>query len=253
MDLGNTGRNIAAQNALDKKNQLQHTMDNANQAGSAYNSWQQLNTVDPNSTVQMPMTPIEAQTGIYRPNFETMRDRTTGQLRDIYKQNPFAGEAGQRLRTEGLSTGPSAWSQMAMQQQHLAEQTGRDQAMQQGQQAGSQAMADLARSGGLSSGARARIAMQSARQGLMGQQGVSRQGIEQRAGINTQDQQRRQALLGQVADAESKSQAANVGLQATDIQNKGIFDLARYKEQMGAYGAQQSANAQRDAASGGKK
>jgi hypothetical protein len=87
----------------------------------------------------------------------------------------------------------------------------------------------------------------------MAQQGVSRQGIENRAGINTTDMQRRQQLLGQVAGAEGNDQAANIGRQQQDLMAKGAFDLANYKEQMAAYGAEQSANAQRAAAGAGKK
>lgn len=220
-----------------------------------YQNYLTQTSVNPNgdSVIRGPLSNIERASGVYRPGFETLRDRTTGQLRDIYKQDPFAGEAGQKLKAEALSTGPSTWANMATQKQGLEEQTGRDAAMRQAMQTSGMAQSQLARTGGISSGARARAAQQGAKDALMAQQGVSRQGITQRADIGMQDAARRQQLLGQVTDAEKQAQAANVGATMGDVTQKSAFDLSSYKDQMAAYGAKKSAEAQAAAAGGGKK
>jgi hypothetical protein len=229
----------AKQRAMQDKNYKQYL--SANQVGPA------------GQQIKGSLSDIERESGVFRPGFETMRNRKTGELLDVYKQNPFAGPAGKMLQKEALSKGPSAWANMALKQQGLEEQGGRDAALQQAMQASGMAQADLARTGGISSGARGRLAAQSARDALLAQQGVSRQGMLSRAGINTEDMARRQGLLGQVAGAEAGAQGANVGATMQDLLNKGQFDINLYKEQMGAYGAKKAAQAQAAAAGGGGK
>ena len=126
-------------------------------------------------------------------------------------------------------------------------------AARQAQQGMSQAASSLARTGGLGGGARTRMAMQGAKDLMLQGQGISRQGMSDRLGISSQDEQTRQGLLGQVAGTELQGQQTNLGTLGTDITRKAAFDANRYNQQMGAWGAKQTADAQRAAGSGGGK
>lgn len=199
---------------------------------------------------------FERQAGVNPPGYEGLRDRTTGKLLDQYKINPFAGEASQKLRQEALSTGPSDFAKGQLGQQGFEEGQARNAAGLQQQTAQSNAQSQLARMGGLGGGARTSLARSGARDALMAGQNVGAQGVLARYGINNQDMQRRQTLLGQNADVERASDLQNLNTTTGDIQNRGLFDSNRYNQQMQAWAAKQSGDATIAAAKksgGGKK
>lgn len=195
----------------------------------------------------------ERKAGVTAPGFEGLRDVKTGELLSQYKSDPYAGEALQKLKAQAFAEGASPWAQMQMQKQALEQSQAKDQAAQAQAQGIAQAQANLMRQGGLSSGARTRMAMMGAKDLARSQQDVARQGIQQRLGIEEQDINRKTDLLKKFGDAESAASEANIGRTTGDISRGTEFDMNRYKEQMAAYGAQQTAAAQRAAAGAGGK
>lgn len=218
---------------------------NAKQLADAQNQVKTLNDLYTNRPgyVSLTQTDAEKNAGVMPPGFEGTRDSRTGQLLDQYKIDPFSGQASQKLYQEAMGTGPSEWAKSALGQQGFEEQQARGNAALQGQQAQSQAQSQLARLGGLGGGARTSLARSGARDQLMAAQGVGAQGIESRYGINQQDMQRRQGLLGTSADVERQAQLQNLGTTMQDVTGRAAFDANRYNQQMQAYGAKEQARA----------
>lgn len=195
----------------------------------------------------------EKKAGVMPPGWKGMSDVGTGELLDRYKINPFAGEASQKLRTQALSTGPSDYANSLLDKQKFEESQARGTVGLQTQQANSNAMSNLARTGGLGGGARTSLARSSARDALMANQNVGAQGALQRYGINSDDMKQRQDLLGKTADVERQGDLQNIQQSTTDLGARAQFDANRYNQQMSAWAAKQSADATRAAGGGGGK
>lgn len=146
--------------------------------------------------------------------------------------------------------GTSAWEQMAMNKQALEQQKAAQGAIESGQARSAEARGQLARRGGLSSGARERLAKGSMKDILMAQQGVGQAGQAARADIGLQGEQQRLAALGQLPGMEASRRGEETSAQQFNIQNalaqKAAEEQARileYQEKMKAYAAAQQANA----------
>lgn len=189
---------------------------------------------------------------ILSPQFESYRDKD-GNLKDMYKYDPTKSEAFSQLRTQALSTAPSTWANMQTQKQKMEQQDLTDQANKQSLQAMNQANSMLARTGGLSSGAAGLAARANSRNMMLQNQQIARGGMSDRLGISQADEDRRQQLLGQVADTETAGQQYNLGNLMGDVNRKSEFDLSRYKEQMATLGADKTAAAQQAAAAQTRK
>lgn len=196
---------------------------------------------------------FERQAGVTPPGYEGTRDVKTGKLLSDYKIDPYSGEATQLLKKQAFSEGLSPWAEQQLKSQKLMQQDQAGLAGRQAMQAQRGAQQQLATSGGLRGGAAALLARQGQRDLLNAQQGISRGGMGQRLGIEQQDLEKKQALLGGFSDKESGAQQANIGQATGDINRKAMFDMERYKQQMQAWGAKQSADATRSAGGGGKK
>jgi hypothetical protein len=131
-----------------------------------------------------------------------------------------------------------------MQRLEQAKATG--QAGLQQQTAMSQARAGLARMGGLGGGARTSLARSGARDQFAALQGIGQQGQAARLG-------RRSELLGQTADLERQGDVNTQQQYMKDLEAKARFEANRYNQQMGAWGARETANATRGAGGGGGK
>lgn len=195
----------------------------------------------------------EQKAGVNPPGYEGTRDVKTGQLLDQYKTNPYGGEALQALKQQAFAEGMSPWAQAQMKSQALQQQDAKSQAMRQQMTAQSGAQSQIARSGGLTGGASALLVRQGARDLLNSQQGISRAGMGQRLGIEQQDIDRKNQLLGTFGDLENQANQSNLNQATGDINRKAMFDMERYRQQMQAWGAQQSADATRAAGGGGGK
>lgn len=202
------------------------------------------------------LSDMELQAGITPPGYESYRNAAGTGLKDQFKYDPNQSGAFAAQKNRAMSNAPSAWANIQTQQQQLEQQNQMDQAAKQNQQGQSMAAASLARVGGLGGGARTRMAMQGAKDLMLQKQAVGRQGMADRLGIASQDETTRQGLLKSVADTELAGQEKNLGLLTGDVTNKAQFDANRYNQQMQAWGANKSANAQvasANASKGSKK
>ena len=195
----------------------------------------------------------ERAAGVSVPGYEGVRDVMTGDLLDQYRSDPYQGEALQKLKEQAFAEGDSPWAKMQLEKQGLEEGDLRDQASKSQAQAMAQAQSQMMRQGGLSGGARERMASQGAKDMMLARQGAARQGMMDRLNIQDQDMGRKTDLLKSFGDAESASNQQNIARTMGDVEKSTMFDLERYKQQMAAYGAKESAEAQRAAAGGGGK
>lgn len=180
----------------------------------------------------------EKKAGVSPVSFEGMRDLKTGELLADYKFDPYAGEAVQALKGEAFGTSKdSPWLKL----QREREMQGMDQAAKAGLQGMSQAQAQLAMTGGISGGARERMARMGAKDLMLAKQGITREGTQARLG-------RQGELLGSFADLERQAQSANIDTRKQALAAQAEFDANRYNQQMSAYGAKQAADAQRASA-----
>jgi hypothetical protein len=162
----------------------------------------------------------------------------------------------------------SAWAKMATDKQGLEESAARGMAAQQGAGAQAQARGALAMRGGLSGGARERLAAQGATDQLMAGQKVGAEGRMARANIALQDEQKRMQALGALPGMEiqaldpafkelsawqtmAQNEQAN-SLTADKYNLENVFqdrrakeedEFRKYQEEMKKYAADRTGNA----------
>ncbi|MNJ94790.1 hypothetical protein D3C87_124930 [compost metagenome] len=162
----------------------------------------------------------------------------------------------------------SPWASMMLQKQEQEQLAALDNAAQMQASGYNQALSTLAQTGGVSGGARERMARSSANSGMLGRQAALRDGTLDRMNIGLQDETNRMDQLGNLqgmqntqADIKFKNQEKQLGIDQTNLNNrlgevdkKRMYDLDSWKQQMQTWGANKSADAQAKAAgSGGKK
>lgn len=211
---------------------------------------------------------IEVRSGIKRPEVTSLLG-ANGMLKDQYRLNAGADvtantQAIEELRKRGLSQGPSEYANILMGKQALEEQNALGKSAQASRSASSSAFSDLARKGGLSSGARERLASMGQQSEARGTQDVLRGGMTDRLNITAGDEQQKLGILQNLPQMELGY--ADLGLKNRDyktnvdklniagaLQEVGRQDTAKfsdYAERMKAYGAEKTAQAQANA---GKK
>lgn len=202
--------------------------------------------------------------------FNSLIDPATGLLQSKYQLQAGAdvtahSAAADKIRQMSMQAGPSDWAQSAYAKQGLGETDQMNAARNQSAGAQAQSLNALMMQGGLSSGARERIGNQSDRAQLMASQNVGRQGQLDRAGIDVQDQTNKNQYLNQAAgydyqDAGLAQQnriydnginQANITAAIGEVGNQRAFDQNQYNQQMQAWAANKSADAQKNASSGG--
>lgn len=202
---------------------------------------------------QSTQTSFEKQAGVDAPQYYSSLD-SSGNLKTPFQVDPTKSAAFQQMSGIASSSALSPWAQMQMDSNTNATSQQRDQLNAQTQGSNDSAMQNLmVAGGGANSGARAFLAAQGAKQGIQGNQNIGFQSQQNALGIQQADAQNKQQLLGQVANTETGAQAANSASGLQDMSNANQFAANRYSQQMQAWGAQQSADAQRAAAGGGKK
>jgi hypothetical protein len=203
-----------------------------------------------------------------RPEWQSIIDNTTGQLDSKYQLNvsaldPTQWEGYSKYRQEALRTGPSAWANLALQQQAAEEAKARDAAARQSLSSLTQGYSQLASRGGLSGGARAQLALQGNRNMLLAGQDVGRTAMLNRLGISKDDESNRVAQLGQLTNYETdigkynktlegKQKEFNLNNVLREIEGRRGFDLDLYKERMRDLAATRQADATRNSGGGGK-
>lgn len=238
---------------LDKKKQMSQQQLQANQSLNLARTQAMLNAS--NEAIaghgQMP-SKQEVSAGIVAPGYAGLRDEN-GNLKNQFTIDPYQGQAMKNLKEQAFSEGPSPWANIQLKQQQLEQQNAQGQVGRQAMAAQSGAASQLARTAGMTGGAAALLARQGQRDLMNAQQGVSRQGIQSRVGIQAQDIQRKNDLMSNLGNVENAAQVANVNAVSGDVKNQGQFDLERYRQQMQAWGAKKTADAQAAAGGGGKK
>lgn len=161
------------------------------------------------------------------------------------------------LRSRALSTDSSPWAKLAEQKQQLDQSGAMDQAAAQSAGQSAQALDSLAQNGGLSEGARERIATAGARSGMFANQQIARQGMGDRLGIKLQDEQQKANMLSALPGQELAAlepdfrnrqyqqavEGTNINAALNEIQQKRAADLDKYNAEMSAWGAARTANA----------
>lgn len=123
------------------------------------------------------------------------------------------------LQQEAMRTGPSAWANLATQQQSLEEQNLRDAAARQALSGSAQARAALAMRGGLSGGAAERLARTGQSDLIRARQEVGRQGVGARAQIGLKDEEKRMQTAQLIPGMQA--QRFNTEMQKLDAWNRG--------------------------------
>lgn len=140
---------------------------------------------------------------------------------------------------EALRQGPSAWAGMTNNMANLKEADARERGA--GEVAGqtAQSRSQLAAQGGLTSGARERIAEGGAKNYMAMSQDLARQGLSNETQVGVQDEQNRMSNLGNFASMEG-----------TKGQNAADYAMRQYEAKVKGWAANEQANATADA---GKK
>lgn len=201
------------------------------------------------------------------PEMLSFIDPNTGLMRESYQYEPekidlSKLEGFQALRKRVLTEGPSAWAQMMLEKQKIEEAQARDDAAKQAMSASQQASAELAMRGGMTSGARERLAGGGGKNLMMARQGVARAGELSRSSTLTEDERQRMSLLPGFAEGE-----ANLNKYNVDVGNKAAtwnieqalkeqdamraWEQEKYKEQMAKWAAERQAQATERAGGGG--
>lgn len=207
-----------------------------------------------------------------RPTFQSQLDPATGMLKDQYRIGAFKpielDRTGlNKFRQEALRDGPSAWANMQMDALRNLESQQMDQMAdsERGQMA--QAMDMMSEQGGLSSGARERMAMGGVRDNLLSRQRLRQDMGNRGMQIKIQDEQNRINQLGQLPgmelaalEPEFKNRQFEADQRQFDIrnalgevQNQRNDDMEGWKTNMQTWAANRTADAQAKAARKGGK
>lgn len=187
------------------------------------------------------------QYGMARPGTTLLRD-SSGNLDPRFAQS--LGTSYQALQDKALTQGDTEAARLAREQQGIMTEADRDNLRKMQDTGVAQGMRNLAMRGGASTGSRERLMRDANRQGLRGFQGIGRENRLANLQISQQDEAMKNQLLGQVGGAEQMIQDANTKMLAADIaqQNQALQNF--YKEDMSAFGAKETAKAQRSASGG---
>src|SRR3990167_80692 len=122
-------------------------------------------------------------------------------------------EGYQKYKEQALSDDASPWAKLMEQKLAQEEANQRSEAAAQNMAGQAQARSSLAMRGGLSAGARERIAQQGQRNLMNTQQGIQSQGLLNKYNLGAQDQQNRMGMLKDLSGSEIDIGKYNVGLK----------------------------------------
>lgn len=205
-------------------------------------------------TSQVAFDPNAPQPNI--PNYVVGYDPSTMSLSD-YLAGKYDSSGLKAFQSEALRKGPSAWANLATQDQAVQAGAARENAAGQTNSQTSQAMDDLASRGGLSSGARERATTEGAKNYLSMSQDLGRQENLNKLQIGMNDQQNKiqelSALPGmqqQQAQMYTSAKQADIASTVAENANRNNYNQSTYGTQMAGWAANQQANA---TAKSGKK
>ncbi len=191
--------------------------------------------------------------------------KADGTMKDVYKYeaqklDPSNIDSYNAYKTQAMSTGLSPWAQMQKQLLDSQQQDATSKAAAQSMQAMGQARSGMAMRGGLSAGARERMAISGQRDLMGANQGINRTASQNLLNLGAQDAQQKQSMLGtlmntDVQTGQFNTTNANAGTQLNlgnalkEQGNQNMYNMETYKEQMDKWAANKQADA--TAASGG--
>lgn len=170
---------------------------------------------------------------------------------DMYKQTA--------LRDAGTQ---SPWAKLMLDKQAIDQANAVDSAGAGAANSFLQATSNLAKTGGVSGGARERLASKAANAAMIGQNQVARQGQLDKYNILTQDETNRmsglqtlQGMQNNAADAQFKNAQMqqdvnkfNTGNLLSEVDKQRLWEQDQWKQKMQTWGANKSADAQAKAA-----
>ncbi len=181
------------------------------------------------------------------------------------------------IKDRALGTGPSPWLSLQQQGLGLKLDQMRDDGSVAAGTANAQAMSQLARTGGLSGGARERVARFGAQNANAENQRIARFGADQGNQLQIQDEQMKQSALQNLSGLDqhnyqndlaktntilntmnqdnvgrAEMEKYNLATSKDELTAKRLFDTNQYNEKMRAWAANKTADSQSNNDSGGK-
>lgn len=187
------------------------------------------------------------QYGQARPGHLLLRDQS-GNLDPRFVET--MGESFSAMKEKAMTEGDTRAAQLAREQQGIMRSADVDRMRQMQATGVTQGMRNLAMRGGVGQGSRERLMKDATRAGLRGMQGIGRENRLANLQISAQDEAMKNQLLAKTGMAEQTLQSANINRLAGDIQNQNLASQAYYKEDMAAFGAKETAKAQRRSSGG---
>lgn len=180
--------------------------------------------------------------GQARPGTLLLRDQT-GNLDPRFVES--MGQSFETLRDKAMTQGDTQSAALARQRQDVMRQADVDRMRRMQATGVTQGMRNLAMRGGVATGSKERLMRDATRAGMQGMQGIGRENRLANLGISMQDEAMKNQLLGKTGLAEQTIQRGNIDRLAGDIQNQNLAAQKFYEEDMRAFGAQKTAEAQR--------
>lgn len=146
--------------------------------------------------------------------------------------------------------GPSAWATLMNQQQNNEETMARDKAAKNAAAGIAQGESGLASSGGLTGGARERLAEGGANAYTAAAQNAAQQGSMNRMQVGINDEQNKLQNMGTAAGMENTNALANLSAQMKGAGSQNEYNLGLYNAQAGAWGADKQAQATQNSGGG---
>lgn len=150
----------------------------------------------------------------------------------------------QKLQAMGMAEGDTEAAQLAREQQGLMHQSSMDSLQKQSSSALAGSMRNLAMRGGAGTGSRERMNRDVTRGLMAGNQGINKENRLANLAISQQDQTMKNQLMGQTGMIGQQIEEGNINRLAQDVQNQNMANQNMYSEDMSAFGAQKSADAQ---------
>lgn len=148
-------------------------------------------------------------------NMKLDRMRYTGDI-GPGEQYQMSAQDMANLRQRAYAEGPSRYAQRLLDQQGLQQQQARENLYKTTSEQQAAQFSDMARRGGLSGGARERMARQNSLTATLAAQDLARQGRMQQMGIRSQDEAQKMALQQQLPGMGLRMDQYSTGLQQRD-------------------------------------
>lgn len=201
--------------------------------------------------------------------FESLIDPETGKLKDAYQLHldqldPSSLQGYNMIKSLATQQGPTQSAQYLMDKARMGREDTIDAATKQNAGAQAQMLSQLASRGGVSSGARERLAMQGGRDLLSQKQSAYRQNTGNLLDILKQDEDTKRQALSQFAEGEGKIATGNLAIRNQELSSnltntlkeKDLSrqaDMEAYKAALDKWAAGKQADATARSGGGGGK